>query len=320
MVESFNLWKKPESKEMYMLVGWHQWADAGAVSSGLPQYLIDLMGAEPIGTLNPDGFYIFQVPGTHDLVRPIVRFEEGYPKSLEIPQNDFFYSGDSQKGVVIFIGDEPHLDIERYVATLLSVAKKLEVKRIVCLGGVYCELPYDKERIVSANYSLPSLKEEVNQLAVNLSDYRGGASIGAFVCRRAGDKGMEYVGLYGFVPSYDLSQMGQIGSVIRLENDYMAWLGVMRRLDYMLKLHLDLTDLEAKSRHMVKMMDTKIEEIEGEAPQLGLRQRIKEISADFKEKPFIPLDDVWEDELRRLMDKFDDGDEVDPPEDSQPKP
>jgi len=320
MAESFELWKMPESKEMVMLAGWHQWADAGAVSSGLPQYLIDLMRADPIGTLNPDGFYIFQVPGTHDLVRPMVRFEEGYPKSLETPQNDFFYAGDSQKGVVIFIGEEPHLDIERYVAALLSVAKKLGVKRIVGLGGVYGDLPYDKERMVSANYSLPRLKEEINQLAVNLSDYRGGASIGSFVCRRAGDKGMEYVGLYGFVPSYDLSPMGQMGSVIRLENDYMAWFGVMRRVDYMLKLHLDLTDLEERSRHLVKMMDAKVEEIEGEAPQLGLRDRIKEISADFKEKPFIPLDDVWENELRRLMDKFDDGDEVDPPEDSQAKP
>ena len=320
MAESIELWKKPESQELFMLVGWHQWADAGAVSSGLPQYLVDLMGAEPIGTMNPDGFYIFQVPGTHDLVRPVVRFEEGYPKSLETPQNDFFYAGDDQKGVVIFIGDEPHLDIERYVAAILSVAKKLKVKRIVGLGGVYGELPYDKERFVSANYSLPRLKEEVTQLAVNLSDYRGGASIGSYVCRRAGDKGIEYVGLYAFVPSYDLSAMGQIGSVIRLENDYMAWLGVIRRVDYMLKLHLDLTDLEEKSRHLVKMMDAKVEEIEGEAPQLGLRQRIKEISADFKEKPFIPLEDVWENELRRLMDKFDDDAEADPPEDDPAKP
>ncbi len=77
MSDALDLWKKPEAKENYMLVGWRQWADAGSVSSGLPQYLIQLMDAEPIGTIRPEGFYLFQVPGTHDLVRPVVRFKRG---------------------------------------------------------------------------------------------------------------------------------------------------------------------------------------------------------------------------------------------------
>jgi len=306
MSDALDLWKKPQAKEINMVVGWRQWADAGSVSSGLPEYLVTLLDAEPIGTIKPDGFYLFQVPGTYDLVRPVVRFEEGFPKSLESQRNDLFFTGDEQRGLVIFVGDEPHMDIERYVATLLSAAKKMGVKRIVGLGGVYAELPYDKERMISSNYSLPEMKQEMSQMAVSLSDYQGGASIGSYVCRRAGDQGIEYAGFYAFVPSYQLSSLSQIDSAIRLENDYMAWLGVMRRVDFMLKLHLDLTDLEKRSKHLVEMMDAKVDEIENEAPQLGLRDKLKEISADFKETPFIPLDDVWEDQLRHLLDKFDD--------------
>ena len=311
MANELDLWKKPELMENYMVVGWRQWADAGSVSSGLPQYLVQLTGAEPIGSIRPEGFYLFQVPGTHDLVRPVVRFDEGYPKSLETPHNDLFYSGKSQRGMAIFVGDEPHLDIERYVGALLSAAKELGVKRIIGLGGVYGEVPYDKERMVSANYSLPQLKQEMSRMAVNLSDYQGGASIGSYVCRRAGEQGMEYVGLYAFVPSYDFSGIAHFGSAIRLESDYMAWLGVMRRIDYMLKLNLDLSDLEKKSEQLVEMMNAKVEELEREMPQLKLRERVTQISAEFKEMPFIPLDDVWEEELYRLLNKFD-GDE--PPE------
>ena len=308
MANELDLWKKPELMENYMVVGWRQWADAGSVSSGLPQYLVQLTGAEPIGSIRPEGFYLFQVPGTHDLVRPVVRFDEGYPKSLETPHNDLFYSGKSQRGMAIFVGDEPHLDIERYVGALLSAAKELGVKRIIGLGGVYGEVPYDKERMVSANYSLPQLKQEMSRMAVNLSDYQGGASIGSYVCRRAGEQGMEYVGLYAFVPSYDFSGIAHFGSAIRLESDYMAWLGVMRRIDYMLKLNLDLSDLEKKSEQLVEMMNAKVEELEREMPQLKLRERVTQISAEFKEMPFIPLDDIWEEELRRLLNKFD-GDE-----------
>lgn len=305
MSDALDLWKKPEAKENYMLVGWRQWADAGSVSSGLPQYLVQLMGAEPIGTIRPEGFYLFQVPGTHDLVRPVVRFKEGYPESLQTPHNDLFYIGDNQRGLVIFVGDEPHLDVERYVGVLLSAGKKMGVKRIVGLGGVYGELPYDKERMVSANFSLPHMNEEMNQLAVSLSDYQGGASIGSYVCRRAGEQGIEYVGLYAFVPSYDFSPVTQIGSAIRLENDYTAWLGVTRRVDYMFKLNLDLSDLEQKSKQLVEVVNAKVDEIEHKAPQLRLRERLRELSAEFKETQFIPLDEVWEDELRRLLDKFD---------------
>lgn len=305
MADALDLWKKPKSKDTYLLAGWRQWADAGAVSSGLPEYLVELLGAEPIGAIRPHGFYLFQVPGTHDLVRPVVRFEEGYPKTLETPHNDLYFSGDNQRGVAIFLGDEPHMDIERYVDALLSAAKELGVRRIIGLGGVYGELPYDKDRIISANYSLPQMKAEMGKLAVTLSDYQGGTSIGSYVCRRAGDQGMEYLGLYAFVPSYDFSVIAHPGSAIRLETDYKAWLDVMRRVDYMLKLNLDLSDLEKKSRQLVKMMDGKVDEIEREAPQLRLRERLGKIAAEFKEMPFIPLDDVWEDELRHLLDKLD---------------
>jgi hypothetical protein len=57
------------------------------------------------------------------------------------------------------------------VASFLQIALSLKVKRIIGFGGVYGELPYDKERLVSSNYSLPHLKQEIEALAMNLSDY-----------------------------------------------------------------------------------------------------------------------------------------------------
>ncbi len=304
MTDAVEIWNKPESDEIYMIVGWRQWADAGSVSSGLPQYLIQLSAAKKIGQIRPDGFYIFQVPGMHDLMRPVVKFNNGYPESLQTQQNEFYYAGDRQRGVVIFIGDEPHLDIERYVAALLEAAKTLGVKRIIGLGGVYGELPYDKERTISCNYSLPELKAELSDLAVTLSDYHGGASIGSVVCRRSGDHNMEYIGMYALVPAYDFSMVSQIGNTIRIENDYMAWLGIMRRVNYMLKLGVDLSQLGLKSKRLLELVEFKIEELDSSAPQLGVRDYIQRLSEDFQETNFAPLDDVWEENLRRLFDKF----------------
>jgi proteasome assembly chaperone (PAC2) family protein len=301
MEEMFDIWERPEAQELYMIVGWRQWADAGSISSELPRYLIQQTKAKKIGEIHSDGFYLFQFPGTHDLLRPTVRFEEGRPLSLKTPKNELFYSGDDQRGVILLSGDEPHVDAERYVATLLNIAESLGVKRIVSLGGVYGELPYDKERFVSCIYSLPRMAEEVKALAVDLSDYQGGASIGSYVCHRAGERDLEFVGFYAFVPTYDFSKVTQIGNAIRIENDYMAWLGVMRRICYMLHLDLDLSELEAKSEELIEVIDEKINELDRLVPQLNVRDYMERLSEDFTEVVFEPLSEVWEEELRRLF-------------------
>lgn len=306
MSDLIELWEKPEADELVMIVGWRQWADAGSISSGLPRYLIQLTKARQIGIIRPDDFYLFQIPGTHDLVRPVVKFKEGFPEALDNHRNELFYVGglgeNGRLGLLIFLGDEPHLNIERYAQTLLKLARDLGVQRIVGLGGVYGELPYDKERMVSAIYSLPRLKEEVQALAVNLSDYHGGASIGSYLCRRAGEQEMAYLSFYAFVPTYDFSQISQVGSTIRLENDFMAWLGVMKRINYLLKLNLDLSDLHEKSDQLLDVVDAKVDELDSTAPQMGVRDYMASLAESFEEVVFEPLASVWEEELDRLFD------------------
>jgi len=292
----------PKADEMYMIAGWRQWADAGSISSGLPQYLIQEMGAKRIGTMKSDGFYLFQIPGTHDLVRPVVQFDEGYPKSLEVRRNKFCYTENNGRGLVIFLGDEPHMDIERYTDAMLDAAEKLGVKRIITFGGVYGELPYDKERMVSMIYSQPKLQTELEALSVNFSDYHGGASIGSYICRRAADRNMEAVGFFAFVPTYDFSNIAQIGNAIRIENDFMAWRSVMRRVNYMLKTEIDLRDLDEKSQRLLDTVEAKLDEIDGLAPELGVRNYMARLADDFEEQIFDPLADVWTDEISRLFD------------------
>ncbi len=313
MSETVDLWELPTAKKIYMIAGWRQWADGGSVSSGLPEYLVERFDAREIGQLHPDGFYIFQFPGTHDLVRPVVQFNEGFPEALDVPENRFYFLENDGIGIVIFLGDEPQLDIERYVQAFLQAAMKLNVKRIIGLGGVYGEFPFDKERSLSCSYSLRSMKESMKELAVQFSNYQGGASIGSYICRRAGEKELEYCGLYAFVPMFDFSNMNQVSHRLQIEEDFMAWLAVMRRINFIFKTNLDLSDLVEKSQQEIEELKNKIEELEKLAPQLGVKEYFQRISEEFNETPFIPLDDIWEENLRRILGKFDD----DEPNESQ---
>ncbi|GAB5491909.1 MAG: hypothetical protein Phog2KO_21240 [Phototrophicaceae bacterium] len=300
MENALDLREKPQHDTMYMLMGWRQWADAGSISSGLPKYLAQETNARKIGTIKSDGFYIFQFPGTHDLARPVIRFENGYATELESPHNDIYYSEVDGNGIIYLIGDEPHLDVERYVSTILDLAEMFNVKRMVGFGGVFAEVPYEKHRIVSSTYSLHSLKQEIDKLSVNLSDYHGGASIGSVMSKRAGERNLEYVSFYAFVPTYDLSRFASLENTIRLENDFMAWLGVMRRVNFFLNTKFDLTELEGKSNQLIEVLNDKVLELQSLSSS-SIKDYFDQLSEGFEEEIFDPLDDLWENELNRLF-------------------
>lgn len=300
MENALDLREKPQHETMYMLMGWRQWADAGSISSGLPKYLAQETNARKIGTIKSDGFYIFQFPGTHDLARPVIRFENGYATELESPHNDIYYSEVDGNGIIYLIGDEPHLDVERYVSTILDLAEMFNVKRMVGFGGVFAEVPYEKHRIVSSTYSLHSLKQEIDKLSVNLSDYHGGASIGSVMSKRAGERNLEYVSFYAFVPTYDLSRFASLENTIRLENDFMAWLGVMRRVNFFLNTKFDLTELEGKSNQLIEVLNDKVLELQSLSSS-SIKDYFDQLSEGFEEEIFDPLDDLWENELNRLF-------------------
>jgi predicted ATP-grasp superfamily ATP-dependent carboligase len=306
MSDLFELWEKPAAEEKHMIAGWRQWADAGAISSELPRYLIDQTGARKIGEIKPAGFYLFQVPGTRHLLRPRVKLHQGHCQELKSRENEFFYSGDDKKGLLIFLGEEPHQNTEQYAEAFLDAVEELGAKRIAVVAGVYGAMPYDKEREISCVYSLPQMKDELGTYAVKFSNYTGGSTIGTYLADRAEPRGIEFLVFYAFVPAYSFTQLSIAFTGIKVEKDYKAWYDLMRRLDHMFDLGLDLSDLERQSDELVSSIEAQIDELERKVPQLKAREYVDKLAVDFTEMPFMPLGDVWERGLRDLFDDMED--------------
>ncbi len=306
MSDAVNIWEQPDADETVMIAGWRQWADAGSTSSMLPKYLIQQTDAEKIGEIKPDGFYMFQIPGTHDLVRPVIQFHEGYPERLDTRRNEFYHTKIGERDIIIFNGDEPHLDIERYADAVLDAAEQLNVTRIVSVAGVFAEVPFDKERPVGCIISLRAMRGELREYGVDMSNYGGGASVGSYICRRATERKQEYVGFYAFAPAYDFGQLSSNASGFRIENDFRAWAGLMRRIKHMFELDFDMSDLESKTDDLDRSMEEKIAEMDAQYPDVGIRRYFDGLEEDFEEVLFDPLSEVWEDEISRLFDEDND--------------
>ena len=301
MNESVNLWEFPKADQIYMLAGWQQWADAGSVSSGLPQYLINHLRARKIGEIRADGYYLFQIPGTHHLLRPQVKFEEGYSKTIKPRVNSFYYAGNAHKGLVIFIGEEPHMDIDRYANAFFGAAKRLSVQRVAAVGGVYGAMPSEKDREVSCTYSMRYMKEELRKYAVRFSNYEGGATIGSYLVNQAEQAAVEMFVFNAFVPAYDFSQAGLALQGLRIEDDYRAWYELMQRLNHMFRLDIDLAELDEQSEALVASMREKLEELSVKMPQLNVHEYMSMLTSEYKENSFEPLDELWERELSDLF-------------------
>jgi len=272
----------------------------------MPQYLIDQTSARRIGEIKPDGFYLFQIPGTHHFLRPEIKLDEGYREELKARKNEFFYAGDDRKGLVIFLGEEPHLNVELYAEAFFHAVKELGIRRVAALGGVYGAMPYDKDRQISCVYSLPEMKEELAGYAVRFSNYEGGTTIGTYLTDRAEQNEVEFFVFYAFVPAYDFSQFSAQHQGIRIDNDFKAWYDLTARLNHIFDLAIPLADLERKSDELTSSMDAQIAQLERAMPQLKVREYMEALAEDFVEMPFMPLGEVWERELGNLFEDMED--------------
>jgi proteasome assembly chaperone (PAC2) family protein len=301
MDDLLELWERPAAEEIYMIAGWRQWADAGSVSSQLPEYLVEHLGAREIGRIRNEGFYLFQLPGMHDLLRPQIKLEEGHRKALTVPRNQIYYARCGNKGLVIFLGDEPHLNADGYADAFFRIARELHVRRIAGVGGVYAPVPFEKGRDISCTYSLPNMKAELDKYAVSFSGYEGGATICSYFLDQAEKLSLQYLVFYAMVPFYDLSQVSSRLQPLSLEQDHKAWYDVMARLNHMFDLGLDLSDLRRRSDETIEAMAARFRKIERDVPQASLAEFREKLAEDFDEKAFAPLEDVWESELQDLF-------------------
>ena len=302
MNENIELWDRLPADEVYLIAGWSQWADAGNISTGLPAYLIEHLKATPIGQLNVDACYFFQVPGTHHFLRPGIKLNEGMPIALEGRDNTYHSWSDGRRELVLFQGVEPHINPRLYADAFLDAAQELGVRRIIALGGVYGAMPYDRDREIHAVYSLPGIKNELAELSLKFSSYEGGATIGTYLVYQAGRRGMEFIDLYAFVPAYDFAPLSPNVQGVRIDNDFAAWHEVMRRINHMLGTNIDISELESRSMQLKASMNDRIEEFDRKHPDLHVKEQMRRLSEGFAEDEFAPLDDLWEQELGDMLD------------------
>ena len=245
MADRLIIQDKPELIAPYILVGLKGWLNAGEVSTGSIDYLRHKLGARSFASIEPAGFYIYQIPSSpvEQTTRPLVKIKEGLVKKLDLPRNEFFFwKSGAAHDLILFLGVEPNLDWPAYAQAIVDVARQFQVPRIYSLGGIFDQVPHTRQTRIMATVSHPRLKDELKTFA-RFTDYEGPSSFNTMLLTIAREQGIEMAGISARTPLYiqDLNTK--------------ACYDLMKNVITLAGLDIDLSDLRVAGEALVEMMD-----------------------------------------------------------------
>jgi predicted ATP-grasp superfamily ATP-dependent carboligase len=280
----------------------------------LIRYLIAKLGARKIGELGPgisNTCYPFQVAGTHDTFRPRAAFQEGLPAKMMHRENYFYDAGN---GLILFRGEEPWLRIDAFGQAFFQAIKELGIKRTVAVEGVNGPVPPDMERRITCVYSKPDMKEELERYGVQFSSYgsegRRGPTIAMALVTLAHYEypDIEIFRLGAMAPMFPFvtSSNQQVG----ISEDHRSFYDIMRRLNDMFKLDVDLSELREQGQAEARQLQERLDQISNSNPDA--RQLIESARADYSFTPYVvpvdldpALDKTLDDILRNMPESED---------------
>ena len=297
--------EKPQAQ--YMIAGWRrQWSDGGEISSGLPRYLIDQTSAKRIGEFGPEVSkmcYPFQVPGTHDMYRPRVEYQDGLP-SGEMRRENHFY--DAGNGLIIFLGEEPWSRMDIYGEAFFQAINELGVSQTVAVEGYNGATPPELERSVSCIYSHAHMKERLENFGLRFSNYgsqsRNGPTIGMALVTMAHYQYTEFevVRLGAMAPMYPF--LSGKNDPLGISKDHRAFYDIMRRVRSMFKLDINLTELLTLGDSESRELEEALERLASSNPRA--KEIIDRARSDYNYNPFeetVELDPALDRTLEDIL-------------------
>ena len=226
----------PSLDHATLVLAFSGWMDGGDVSTGTVSRLVHLLEAKPFAEIDPEPFYIYNVPGSMEiasLFRPHVAVEEGLVRGIQMPANVFHVHAPAN--LVLFLGKEPNLRWRSFGECIFALARRTGVTRILFVGSFGGSVPHTREPRLYFSCSEPARLPEMRKFGLRPSTYSGPGSFTSYLMSQAHSAGVEMVSLVAEIPSYL-----QGTNPLSIE-------AVTRRLAKILRLPLDLASLRTTS-------------------------------------------------------------------------
>ena len=253
----------PDLDDPVLVAAFEGWNDAGEAATGVVEHLEESWQAVPLGKIDPEDYYDFQVN------RPHVSVDETGVRSLDWPTTRVSLARPAGVGrdVVLVRGIEPNMRWRGFCAELLAAVHDLGVERIVTLGALLADVPHTRPVPVTVSTSDEKLAKS---LGLEPSRYQVPTGIFGVLQDAARRDGLVATTLWAAVPHY-----------VAQSPCPKATLVLLRRIEDLLNLPVPLGDLPDEAR----AWQHGVEELATEDPEIADYVRRLEQARDTTDLP-----------------------------------
>ena len=232
-----------------LILSFSGWMDGGEVSTGTVRRLINELGAKPIAEIDPENFYIYNIPGAMDipsLFRPYIKIKDGLVMSFNPPTNTFYC--DEVRNLIFFVGKEPNLNWRQFGDSIFDLASQVGVSTILFVGSFGGTVPHTREPRLYVTVSDANLKPMMQKYGLRPTNYEGPGSFSSYLMSQAKQRGFEMTSVVAEIPGY-----------LQGPNP-MSIEAVTRKLAAILCLRINLDQLRSTSDEWESRVSAKVED------------------------------------------------------------
>jgi proteasome assembly chaperone (PAC2) family protein len=220
-----------------LIASFEGWNDAGEAASGAINHLGVAWQASPIGEVDPEDFYDFQV------TRPVLEVSDGRTDRLVWPTTRLSLASPQgmNRDLILVHGIEPNMRWRAFSDELVTAFTDLGVELVILLGALLADSPHTRPVPVTAAASDAKLAKELH---VEPVEYKGPTGIVGVLQHACAAAGLPSVSLWAAVPHY-----------VAQPPSPKATLALLRGVEDILDATLPLADLPDEARAWERGVD-----------------------------------------------------------------
>lgn len=230
----------PELRSPILVCTFRGWNDACASASTAITAVAESLEVSKLADIDPEEFFDFQVN------RPQISLVDGHARQIEWPGNEILAARapHAERDLILLDGTEPNFRWRTFTESIMEVAQRFQVERVVTMGALIAEVAHTLPVPVTGLASDPEL---IAGLDLRRSDYEGPTGITGVLhdaCQRAD---IPSASLWAAVPHY----------VAAVPNPKAA-LALLINLELLTGVAFDREDLEDECRVYEEQVDRAI--------------------------------------------------------------
>ena len=271
-----------------IIAAFEGWNDVGEAASGVINHLSLAWQAAPVGAIDPEDYYDFQV------TRPVTEVAEGRTERLVWPTTRLLAAKQeaTDRDLLLLRGIEPNMRWRGFCSELVTAFSALKIELVVLLGALLADSPHTRPVPVATAASDPALAADLRADPV---DYKGPTGIVGVLQHACADAGIPAVSLWASVPHY-----------VAQPPSPKATLALIRGVEDVLDLSLPLADLPQEARAWERGVDELAEQDTEVADYVRTLEEAKD-ATDLPEASGDAIAREFERYLRRRRDPGDRG-------------